>query len=45
MRLRRFKLFVNLKKYTFAILKVKFLGFIILTNRVSINNKRIKTII
>ena len=43
-RLRRFKLFINLKKCEFFIKEVEFLGFIISTKGVTIDSRRIDTI-
>ena len=43
-RLRRFRLFINLKKYEFFIKEVEFLGFIVSTKGVTIDLRRIDTI-
>ena len=38
-RLRRFRLFINLKKYKFFIKEIEFLEFIILTQGLGRNNR------
>ncbi len=43
-RLRKFKLYVSLKKYEFFITKVNFLEFVIFTESVSMNSSRIDII-
>jgi len=41
---KRFILYANLKKYKFFIKKVEFLGYIVLTDGVSINFNRVALI-
>jgi hypothetical protein len=43
-QLQIYKLYAKVSKYTFNIKEIKFLGFIISTNRVRMEPKRIKTI-
>ena len=43
-RLRCYQLFASLKKYEFTINRVEFLGFIISTEGVSMDQKRVKSI-
>ena len=43
-RLRKYKLYINLKKYLFHITGINFLGFIISVNRVLIDKSRIDAI-
>ena len=43
-RLREYKLYINLKKYSFYITSINFLGFIISINRVLIKKSRVDTI-
>ena len=43
-RLRRFSLFISLKKYKFFTTKVKFLGFIVSITDISIDKRRIEII-
>ena len=43
-RLKNYQLYVNLKKYRFAIIKIKFLNFIIFTKRIRMNEKRVRII-
>jgi len=43
-RLRKYSLYVNLKKCKFNITKIKFLNFIISSKDIQINLKKIKTI-
>lgn len=44
-KLKRAKLFLNLKKYKFHTTKVKFLGFIIKPGFIKINKEHVKAII
>jgi len=43
-RLRKYLLYINLKKYKFNITKIKFLNFIIFLKEVQINLEKIKLI-
>ena len=43
-RLRQFQLFVNLKKCQFDIKKIEFLKFIVFTDEIRMNSKRVRTI-
>ena len=43
-RLKKFKLFLNLKKYKFLILKIKFLKFLISKKSIYINPRKINFI-
>jgi len=43
-RLRKYKLYINLKKYLFYVTSIDFLGFIISVNRVSIKKSRVDAI-
>jgi len=43
-RLREYKLYINLKKCSFYITSIDFLGFIISVNRVSIEKSRVDAI-
>jgi hypothetical protein len=43
-RLREYKLYINLKKYSFYITSINFLGFIISVNRVLIEKSRVDAI-
>ncbi len=43
-RLRKYSLYINLKKCKFNITKIKFLDFIMFSKDVQINLKKIKTI-
>ena len=43
-RLREFKLFLNLKKYKFLVLKIKFLKFLISKESIRINPRKIDSI-
>ncbi len=43
-RLRKYLLYINLKKYKFNTIKIEFLNFIIFLKDIQINLKKIKTI-
>jgi hypothetical protein len=43
-RLREYELYINLKKYSFYITSINFLGFIISINRVLIEKSRVDAI-
>ncbi len=43
-RLRKYLLYINLKKYKFNTTKIKFLNFIVFLKNIQINLKKIKTI-
>jgi len=43
-RLRKYSLYINLKKCKFNIIKIKFLNFIMSLEDIQINLKKIKTI-
>jgi hypothetical protein len=43
-RLRKFKIYCNLKKYKFSTTEVEFLGFIVSTKGVSMDSSRVETI-
>ena len=43
-RLKKFQLYINLKKYAFVITEIEFLNFIIFIKSVRINKKRIRII-
>ena len=43
-RLKKYQLYVNLKKCQFFIIKVEFLNFVIFIKKICINKKRIRII-